>query len=768
MQNTASFYELVNYPLDRYHLNLNEVLFHNANGYIGIRYDFEEGYPEEYNLTPSQNINGFYDYAILPQAEKLYGLADEKQSILNIANTQTIKISWAGEYFSMFSGTLLESKLSMDMDRGLTLRQVKWRSESGKEIALRVTRMTSFHQLPLFTIEYEVEPLNFSAPLVIESIHDGAVLNYVNPADPRIADECIQYLTPVSCEIKDGASYITSRTSSSGLELCTCVKNQLFNEHQQEFIVNNDEAVCKYEIKAQAGKKIRLVKYAVFCDSIRYPNCKQQAELEIKQALSMPLEYLYQKQTDYLSAFWHNCMVEIQGDIALNNAIHFNLYQLIQSVGKDPYSNIAPKGLSGDGYEGHYFWDSEMFIHPFFTITNPSISRALIQYRYATLDMARENARIMGHKKGALYPWRTIMGRESSGFFPAGSAQYHINGDVAYSIIAYYLVTKDIAFIAQAGAEIIWETARLWLDVGNFHKGQFHINGVTGPDEYTCIVNNNYYTNVLAQYHLNWAVKFYYLLESSQCLRELEAKIQIELWEIKEFQQAAENMYLPYDQNLKINPQDDSFLQKKVWDLDSIPKDNFPLLLYYHPLHLYRHQICKQADTVMAHFILEDAQSEETMLNSFKYYDKITTHDSSLSPCVYSIMAARLGMEDLAFNYFKTTARLDLDNMHKNTPDGIHTANMGGSYMAIVYGFGGFRLKEKGISFAPIIPQPWTAYSFKICFEDSRILVHVNKQQCIFTLECGSEKNILVYGKEYLLNDQLLIPESLMNERNLQ
>jgi alpha,alpha-trehalose phosphorylase len=757
MENSSYIYALTNYPLDRYRLNLNEVLFHNANGYIGIRYDFEEGYPKEYNLHPSQYINGFYDYAIVHQAEKLYGLATEKQTILNIANTQTIKISFAGEEFNMFSGTVLHHRLSLDMKRGITIREVKWRSPSGKEIQLRITRMASFYQLPLFTIEYEAEPLNFSGPVVIESVHDGAVTNYSNPDDPRIACESVQYLTPMSCEIKDGASYITSQTSKSGLKLCSGVKNILVNQHRQDFIVYNEKAICRYHLQAEAGEKIKLIKYAVFCDSIRYPNCKQHAEREIEKALSLPLEDLYKKQADYLTAYWQNCMVEIQGNESLNNAIHFNIYQLIQSVGKDQHGNIAPKGLSGDGYEGHYFWDSEMFIHPFFTITNPDISKTLIEYRYATLDMARKNARIMGHKKGALYPWRTIAGSECSGFFPAGSAQYHINGAIAYSIIAYYLATKDLEFIRYKGAEIIFETARLWLDVGNFYQGQFHINGVTGPDEYTCIVNNNYYTNVLAQYHLNWAVKFYYLLQENQGLSSLKEKIQLESNEIKEFQQAAENMYLPYDEKLKINPQDDSFLQKKSWDMGSIPQDHYPLLLHYHPLHLYRHQICKQADTVMAHFILEDAQDEETMLNSFKYYEKITTHDSSLSTCIHSIMAARLGMEDLAFDYFEITARLDLDNMHKNTQDGIHTANMGGNYMAVVYGFGGFRLKEKGISFAPILPKSWTAYSFKICFEGSRISVKVQKDKCVFSLESGEEKSILVYGKEYLLKDHLII-----------
>ena len=757
MKNKPAVYEVGNFNLGLYHMKLHEVLFHNANGYIGVRYDLEEGYPPGYDVTPSQYINGFYDYARVPQSEKLYGLVEEKQTTLNIANTQTIRITFDDEEFSMFRGTILDSQLSLDMDRGITVRNVRWRSPRGKELRLTVTRMASFHQLPLFTIEYEVEPLNFCAKAVIESVHDGTVLNYVHPCDPRLANECIQYLIPLNCEIKEGASYITSRTSKSGLEVCSCVKNQLFQEHQQEFIIDNHDAICQFVTRAQPGQKIRLIKYAVFCDSIRYPDCRRQAEIEMKQALAVDLGELYKKQAAYLSEYWSNCAVEIDGDEPLNHAIRFSLYQLIQSVGKDEYSNIAPKGLSGDGYEGQYFWDSEIYIQPFFTITNPDISKKLITYRYATLDMARENARILGHESGALYPWRTIMGRECSGFFPAGSAQYHINGDIAYAIIAYYLATKDLMFMRAVGAEIIWETARLWLEVGNFHQGRFHINSVTGPDEYTCIVNNNYYTNVLAQYHLHWAVKIYHLLKSSGGLNELEQKIQIRPQEIEAFKKAADHMYLPYDEKLKINPQDDSFLQKQSWDLKEIPPDKFPLLLNYHPLYLYRHQVCKQADTVLAHFLLEDAQSEETMLNSHHFYEKVTTHDSSLSRGIFGIMAARLGMTEKAFAYFKDTARLDLDDKHNNTQDGLHIANMGNNYMGVVYGFGGFRLKESGIFLAPVLPRAWTAYRFKICIEDSRIMVHVKENECILTLECGSAKKIFVYGREYLVADTLTV-----------
>lgn len=750
-------YKLDDLSLENDRVILNEAIFHNANGYIGVRYDFEEGCPECYQITRSQYINGFYDYSEMPQAEKLFGLPETKQVMLNVADTQEIRLFIDGEQFSMFSGTLLDFKLYVDMDRGVTVREVKWRSSKGKEAMIQITRMASLHQLPLFLIEYEVKPLNFSGEIIIQSAHNGNVTNYADENDPRTPFGFKEYLTPVSCELKDGASYIISRTSASGLEVCSGVKNVLSQTNQSEFVIEHFRAVCILKTHGERGKAIKLTKYAVFCDSIRFEDCGLQALDEMSRALSVPTEILHRKQEGYLNSYWRNCFIDIQGDDELEQAVLYNMYQLNQSVSKDVFGNIAPKGLSGDGYEGQYFWDSEVYIQPFFTITNPSVSRNLIESRHLQLDQARINAGILGHKRGALYPWRTITGQECSGYFPAGTAQYHINGAVAYSIIAYYLATKDIDFIADKGAEIIFETARLWIDTGNYYHGEFRINDVTGPDEYTCIVNNNYYTNALAQYHLRWTVKFYTILKEAGLLEPVAKKIKLKQSEIRQFIKAAEAMYLPYDSDLRINPQDDSFLEKKKWDLSTIPRDNFPLLLHYHPLHLYRHQICKQADTILAYFMLEDAQSIDTMRRSFRYYEKITTHDSSLSPPIFSIVAARLGMEERAYQYFGDSAKLDLKNLHRNTKDGIHTANMAGTFLTIVYGFGGLRLKEQGISLWPMLPDKWEQYSFNFLFENSRIKVVVTRQECEIILEKGKHKTLRIYGKPYVLQDRLTV-----------
>lgn len=757
MKNRLSIYEINDLKLDKEDLILNETVFHNANGYIGVRSNFEEGYPDGIDSIRGSYINGFYDIAEMKQAEKLYGMVEEKQTMLNVVDSQEIYLFLDDEKFSMFEGTVLKSSRWLHMKEGYTARKVIWRSPKGKEVEIQIKRMTSFDQLALFTIEYSVKALNFAGNITFESMHVGDVMNYSNPDDPRVAGESFKHLIPQSVEIMKDASYIVTDTSRSGLSVCTGVMNQISKDGTRDIIIEGHKAICRIQTKIDKGETLTLTKYTVFSDSIRTKDCKEEAMNEMEKALQVSLKEHYEKQTAYLTNYWKQSSLEIVGDDELSLAVSYNLYQLVQSVGKDKYSNIAAKGLSGEGYEGHFFWDTEMYIQPFFTLTNPEIAKNLIAYRYTTLDAAKENARILGHKVGALYPWRTIMGKECSGYFPSGSAQYHINGDIAYSIVAYYLATKDMDFIAEKGAEIIFETARLWVDVGNYYNGSFRINDVTGPDEYTCIVNNNYYTNASAKYNLYWAIKFYQLLSKEGLIDALAKKIGLRKEEIKEFKKAEEKMYLPYDETLKINPQDDSFLSKEVWDIKNTPKDKFPLLLHYHPLYLYRHQVCKQADTVLAHFIFEDAQSMETIQNSYLYYEKVTTHDSSLSTCIYSIVASKLGYEEKAYDYFGDSAKLDLFNTHHNTKDGIHTANMGGNYMSIVYGFGGLRLKEQGLFFAPALPKKWEGYEFKITYENSQIKIEVKDKECIFTLVKGSEKVIHVYEQEYVLKDTISI-----------
>lgn len=755
--NEKWIYKIDDLALDNEALLVNETIFYNANGYLGVRSNFEEGYPEGYDSIRGSYINGFYDIAEMKQAEKLYGLVEDKETMLNVADGQTIRLFLDGEEFSMFTGTVLESSRWLDMEKGFTVRRVLWKSPEGKEAEIVIKRMAAFTHLPLFTIDYQVKPVNFSGEIRLESVHEGDVKNYCNPNDPRVAGESFQHLIADHAEVKDGVSYLFTNTASSHLQVCTAVKNVLEGAVTDGPQLAGHHAAEVLTVNGQQGETVRLVKYMVFVDSVRYDNLAEQAEKEMKAAVSVSLEQIYAEQKEYLDKFWASSALEIDGDDYLCAAVRYNLYQLMQSVGKDPHSNIAAKGLSGEGYEGHYFWDTEMYMQPFFTLTNPEISKNLVEYRYSILDAARENARILGHKKGAAFPWRTIHGRECSGYYPSGSAQYHISGDIAYSTVAYYLVTGDLDFMAEKGAEIIFETARMWMDLGNYCDGTFQLHEVTGPDEYTCLVSNNYFTNLNAQYNLHWAVRLYNLLKEAGKLAPVAEKIGLKEEEIAEFEKAEKAMYLPYDEELGINPQDDSFLKKEVWDFENTPADHYPLLLHYHPMYIYRYQVCKQADTVLAHFIFEDAQDIETIRRSFAYYEKVTTHDSSLSTCIYSIVASKLGLEDKAYEYFGDSAKLDLFNTHHNTKDGIHTANMGGNYMAIVYGFGGFRLKESGIWFAPALPKQWDAYRFKLNYRGSHIQVEVNKEGSTFTLESGAPVDLHIYDKEYRLEDSIFV-----------
>jgi alpha,alpha-trehalose phosphorylase len=757
MKEKQLVYEINDFSLNNHDLILQETVFHNANGYLGVRSNFEEGYPDDFMTIRGTYINGFYDLAEMKQAEKLYGLVEEKQTMLNVADTQSVLLIIEDEVFSLFKGKILRSKRWLDMEQGITGRTIVWKSPKGKEVEIIIKRMASFYQLSLFTIEYEVRSMNFNGELQFISKHSGDVSNYSNPDDPRVAGESLTHLTPDHIIVEDSISYVTSHTAKSGLTVCSGVKNLLSKEAVYDFALDGHSVITSMKTDIKRNEIVTLKKYTVICDSIREKNCIAAAVKKMNQALTCSLEQLYQEQRDYLKKFWDNCYLEIQGDNELSLAVNYNMYQLIQSVGKDEYSNVAAKGLSGEGYEGHYFWDTEMYIQPFFILTQPQIAKKLIEYRYAILDYARENAKLLGHSKGALYPWRTIMGEECSGYFPSGAAQYHINGDIAYSVISYYLATKDLDFVEEKGAEILFETARLWMDVGNYYKGQFRINEVTGPDEYTCLVNNNYYTNASAKFNLKWAVKFYNLLMESDKIKNVVDKINITKDEIEEFLKAADCMYLPYDEALNINPQDDSFLEKKIWNLCETPKDNFPLLLHYHPMHLYRHQVCKQADTVLAHYIFEDMQPLDTIKKSFEYYEKITTHDSSLSTCIFSIVASKLGLEEKAYLYFGDSAKLDLFNTHKNTKDGIHTANMGGSYMSIVYGFAGLRLKEDGLHLYPRLPKQWKSYGFLIHYEDSKIQINIKKDAIFLQLLEGNSKLVNVYGNTYTLVDKLEI-----------
>ena len=702
---------------------LYETLFHNANGYIGVRGSLEEGTKNSIDTMRGTYINGFYDIIPMKQAEMLCNFVDKKETMLNVADTMTINCIVNGEIFDLNSGKVISHKRTLDMEKGITKREVVWEAPSGKQVEIEVTRMTSFEMLSLFTIEYKVTALNFTGDIKFISTHNPDVSNYSNPHDPRLASESLKNLEVKDFYLEGKSSIAISETSVSKLRMCSLVHNSLYVTDDslikiEDVDIFGKQGVYTASATVKKGGSVRLVKLSLFSDSVRTKDISGKALKDLETVLENGLGHYYKAQEKYMSDFWTNCEMEIDADKDMNSAVSFNMYELLQSSAKDSFASIAAKGMSGEGYEGHYFWDTETFIMPFFTLTNPDLSKMLLRYRYSTLGKAKENAGLLGHKKGALFPWRTITGTECSGYFVSGSAAYHIDADIAYAFVNYYITTGDIDFMLEAGMEVLLETSRLWMDLGCYNSdGNFVLNVVTGPDEYTCMVNNNYYTNAAAKYNLNWTVKIHDILSKAGFSKEIDERLHITKEELDSFKKAADKMLLLYDEKLGINPQDDSFLSKPLWDLENTPKENFPLLLHYHPLHLYRYQVCKQADTVLSYFMFENEQSKEVMKKSYEYYEKITTHDSSLSTCIFSIVASRLGMREKAYSYFGDSAKLDLLNTHNNTKHGIHTANMGGCYMAIVNGFAGLRVLEEGISLSPSLPDSWNGFRFKFVYK---------------------------------------------------
>ncbi|QJD90770.1 glycoside hydrolase family 65 protein [Duganella dendranthematis] len=723
---------------------LDETLFALGNGYIGLRGTGEEGYsgPAGTSLDGTY-LNGFYESEPIVYPEAAYGLAKVNQFMLNVPNAKGIELWLDGERFDLLTGSVQSYDRVLDFRTGLLTRVVEWTSPQGRSVRVRSRRMVSFENKHLFAIELEVTPLTDIDNLRLVSALDGAVKNLEAGDDPRVGSAISgPTLHMIDSEQSDSFAALVQKTHNSGFTLISATESVLSAGLPAVTAQEGQRLTQSWTLAARAGQTVTLTKYGSYYSSRDY-DAKElmwRSKDTLSSAAAAGFDALRLAQEQYLADFWQQADVQIAGDDALQQGMHFNQFHLLQSVGRDGKTNISAKGVTGEGYEGHYFWDTEIYIFPFFLYSKPEIARKLLEYRYAGLPKARERARQMSHDKGALYPWRTIAGEECSAYFPAGTAQYHINADIAYSIKTYMEATNDQDYLIQAGAEIVMETARIWTGIGSYDReGRFCINQVTGPDEYTALVNNNYYTNAMAQMHLNFAASIAEQLqvEAPAEFARIAAAMALDANEPAAWRRAASLMNLPYDDALQIHAQDDSFLSKKVWDFANTPKENYPLLLNYHPMVIYRHQVCKQADVVLAALLLSDQFSLDDKRRDFDYYEAVTTHDSSLSTCIFSIIAAEVGYEDKAYDYFMETARLDLDDTHGNTHYGVHTAAMAGTWMGVAYGFAGMRVVGGALHFAPKLPKQWQHYTFKIHFRGALLEVHVQPGQVEYRLLQG-------------------------------
>ncbi len=721
----------------------DETLFHCANGYLGVRGCLEEGAKNGGASIRGTYINGFSEEEEICYGERLYGFPQTKQVMVNLPDAQSVRL-WAGggivQAWDAAAGDMIRK---LDFASGTAERTFFFHTGQGT-LKIVVTRMASFLQKELFILRYAVTSVDYSGEIRLDSLLNGDITNFSDPSDPRVAANCKTKLLVTERSMENGCLGMRATTLSSKRMLGCAVLHDMDRVEPEQYGQGNLLA-ARFLRSISPGETAVLTKYCVYTDAPGEQDLLASACRIAQNARERGFDYWACAQRSYLDAFWTRSRVRIHTDEATQAYLDFCEYELLCAAGQNGRSSVAAKGLSGEGYEGHYFWDCETYVFPFFLSTAPEMAKKLLDYRYQHLDAARAHARMLGHACGALYPWRTITGSECSAYFPSGSAQYHINADIAHAFSQYWYATLDESYLPEI-CEVLVETARLFLDTGHWKDDRFRIDGVTGPDEYTCIVDNNYYTNAGAARTFLAAVELCGKLADSGGFDSLREKTGVTQEELAAFFEAGCAMYLPMDNDLGICKQDDSFLNKKRWNLSDIPPENFPLLMHYHPLYINRCQICKQADTVLAHFLYRE-ESPLVMRRSYEYYEQITTHDSSLSACVFSMMAARLGDCAKAMAYFHATGGIDLNDQSGNTRDGLHIANMGGAYLSIIAGFGGLRINQDGLSIFPLLPDGWNGYSFSTVFRGSRMSVSVNENGCMLQLLEGKEIEITVFDR---------------------
>lgn len=741
-------------------LQREEALFHTANGYLGVRGNFEEGYPAGAGTVRGCYINGFYDSVGIRRPEKTHGLPEATRRMVNLPDMQTTRLYFGNEEFSLFNGKILDYSRTLDMDAGTVTRSVHWRSPGGKEVRISFERMVSFTRKELFLTVISVEGVNLDCELKIVSEANCAVFDCFDGDESVAASERKKHIHMQSVEISGDTAVALCNTAESGLSIAAAMGHSLNTgaHFNTALTPNGFKTACALK---PGSKPVVIGKFCAYSDSLRHKDCKQRALAVLDKAMADGADAIFAEQKAYLADFWNAGGIAIHGDDKSAEGMAYNLYGLLQSAGCDGFGGIPARGLSGEGDGGHYSGDAELYMLPFFIYTHPEYAKNLLSYRYSILESAREHARALGHKKGALYPWRSLTGRDCSPCSLHNSARYHINGDVAHSFLQYYYATKDLDFMAEKGAEVLVETARLWVDAGWYDSGKrLCFNGVTGPDEYSGIANNNYFTNLSAKHNLIGAVSICKALKEAGRLDALASGLELTAKELKSFEKAAKDIYIPYDEKLDINPQDDSFLDKEIWDLSSAPKEDFPLSAHYHPLYIYRHQVCKQADTVLAHYLYEDAD-ESTILSSYKYYEAITAPDSPLAACAFSIMASRTGMTEKAYNYFLKVVRADLDDAGGDTRNGIHAANMGGAYLAVAAGFAGLRLKHDSLRFRFTIPKAWSGYDFSLSYSGSLLHISVKTDDVKLTLVNGRPVLVFVDDISYVVRDTVSLKNAV-------
>lgn len=697
-----------------------ESLFTLGNGFIGIRGDFPLS---EHVYQKGTYINGFYESGPITYGEKAYGYAEKWQTIVPLPEGKDLNIFINGKELFCGKGFFRKRKRFLDMKESHCLWEFIWCDENGLEYHCSVKILVPFKLSGSVLFIWDITMPEEKSEIIVKSPLNLSAGEKNLSDDPRLPGHFDGSTLKSSISNHRNRNILSVETSGSAL-LLECVMSNIcsgISDVKREVI--KDKQGITERIEGRSGRKVSIVKALVYSYGSVSEHKKIEENLlgEIELIENSDIKKIEKEQKTSALRFWENSDVEITGDDEVQLSMRYNLFQLLQSTGRDGKRSIAAKGLSGTGYEGHYFWDAETYVLPFFIYSNSEIARSLLKYRISIIKDAEKRAQLLGHK-GILFPWRTINGEESSAYFPAGTAQYHINSDISLGLIRYLEITGDVSILKEGGSELLAGTARFWSDFGIMIEGKgFCFNTVTGPDEYTAIVDNNFYTNLSAKENLKGAVRW---------LEGFVSRDELNLWK-----SLSEQIYLPPTDS--VTPQDDTFLSKEPWDFHSTGDENYPLLLHYHPLNIYRKQVLKQADVILAQVLFPSELPQEQKKRNFDYYEQLTTRDSSLSACAQGISAFQLGYEDLAWEYFNETLHTDRKDLHSNVFHGLHTASMGGSYLLVLYGFLGLESLGSIVRFCPRIPTQIKKMSLNIRIQKKRLYIEIDHENIRYRVTNG-------------------------------
>jgi alpha,alpha-trehalose phosphorylase len=727
--------------LDLERLAQTESVFALSNGHIGLRGNLDEGEPHG---LPGSYLGGFWEVRPLPSAEPGYGDPEQGQSVVNVTNGKIIRLLVGDAPFDVRYGKLVSHERVLDMRDGVLRRSAEWTSPAHQSVRIRSTRLVSFTQRAIAAIAYEVEPVDEAVRVVIQG---ELIANEELPAsgaDPRAGSAAMPPLQSELQEHTDVRAVLVHRTVGSGLRVAVAVRHEIHGPDATASNVERFEDIARLVVTAslEPGQTLRIVKYLGYGWSRERstPALIDQVAAALSEAHNTGWDGLLAEQRKFLDDFWERADVEIDGDPELQQATRFGLFHVLQAGARADQRAIAAKGLTGSGYDGHTFWDSEAFVLPVLTYTSPQAAADALRWRHATLDRARERAKQL-ELSGAAFPWRTIHGEECSGYWPAGTAAFHINADIADAVIRYQQAVDDKDFEREVGVELLVETARLWHSLGHRDGGGgFRIDGVTGPDEYSAIADNNVYTNLMAQRNLRAAA------DAAERHPNVVRALGVSREETASWRDAATAMVIPYDEQHGIHPQAEGFTEHQTWDFEGTKPDQYPLLLHFPYFDLYRKQVVKQADLVLALHLCGDSFTPEQKLANFNYYEPLTVRDSSLSACTQAVVAAEVGYLGLAYAYTREAALMDLDDLEHNVRDGVHIASLAGAWIAVVAGFGGMRDAGGRLSFKPQLPEELTKVVFRLCFRDSTLCVEFDRSQATYQLIKGDPVEVEHYG----------------------